>query len=70
MNFDAEKYWSDKKTKKWVVKLHASRGQPETKYVCARTKERAVTTAINNSLLKGNVRGSARLATPLDLGCS
>jgi len=70
MNFDAEKYWSTRKAKKWVVNLHASRGQPETKYVCAQTKEKALATAISNSLLKGNVRGRARLATPTDLGCA
>lgn len=66
--FDATAYWSQHEFKKFVVSLHTRRGL-EIYYVRARTHEGALYTARRESTLGRHARGSARLATPTDLGC-
>lgn len=73
-DFDAEAYWADKETKKWVVFIQNRARQKkdkvtDIKIVGARTKTGAVKTARANSFMRGRVVCSARLATPADLGC-
>ena len=66
---ETELYWSTRESKKWVVRLVSRRGS-DTKYVCAKTEEAAIKSAIANSMIKGKVvTSSARLASPRDLGC-
>lgn len=74
MTFNAEQYQSQYDSKKWVVVLtkHIRRRKPETdiKYVGAKTRDGAVLTAREHSLLRGSVTARARLATPEDLGAT
>lgn len=69
--FDAEEYWRDKEYKCWVVCLSKGDGKRRcTSFfnIQARTPERAIHVAKLHSLMKGKVYGTARLATPHDLG--
>lgn len=71
--FDAEAYWRDKEYKKYVVRLSKGSGKREESRVyniTARTPERAIRAAKAYSTLTGRVSGTARLATPTDLGCT
>jgi hypothetical protein len=72
--FDAEEYWKDKPFKKWVVRLATGSGKKEQSalyWVQARNEERAIAVAKSVcTVLNGRIRGTARLATPRDLGCS
>ena len=74
MFFDAEEYWRDKPYKKWVVRLEGKNRKTGKKdsmsiNVTAKTPEGAIATAKRHcALLVGKVEGSARLATPPDLG--
>lgn len=83
MFFDAEEYWRDKTYKCWVVCLEARKGKVKPSRsgkrkeyrayynVQARTAERAIEVAKRHcTVLSGKIYGSARLATPSDLGCS
>ena len=62
--FNAEEYWKDKKSKKWVCTMNNN----HVKYVMARTKEKAKQTAVANSFHKKPHCHNCRLATPQDLG--
>lgn len=71
--FDAEKYWSTREHKVWVVDVSRGRGkqrQRHTMYVRARTQESAASTARENTHIQGKVEATARLATPRDLGAT
>lgn len=80
-SFDAEKYWADKDSKKWVVTLERAarrhrattieiRRFQQTMYVQAKTRDSAITTAKANTYLDGKVIcRSCRLANPHDLEC-
>lgn len=83
MFFDAEEYWRDKPYKCWVVCLYSGKGsiKPSTSgrrkeyrayyNVQARTAERAIEVArCYCTVLSGRIYGTARLATPGDLGYS
>lgn len=76
-DFDAEKYWSTRERKAWVVTLVAAyrenrkrKSDRQTLYVTAKTEVGAIRTAMDNAFLRGRlVDARARLATPTDLGC-
>ena len=72
--FDAEEFWKDKPYKAWVVHLEGKNRRAGKKdsmclNITAKTPESAIATAKRHcALLVGKVEGSARLATPPDLG--
>ncbi|CAE6821550.1 hypothetical protein R70006_06224 [Paraburkholderia domus] len=71
--FDTEAYWRDRPSKKWVVEVTKKRGgqiQHQTMYVGAATNDGAARTARANTLIRGRVSTTVRLATPRDLGAT
>ena len=72
--FDAEEYWQGKLYRIWVVRLEGRNRKTRKKdsmvfNITAKTPERAVSAAKKHcALLVGKVDGTARLATPPDLG--
>lgn len=71
-DFDADAYWASREWKKWVVDLESGpRRKPrrETRYICARTHERAVACAKGETFMTRPRVVWVRLATPRDLGC-
>lgn len=70
--FDAGAYWAQREWKKWVVYLESGprrKPQRETRYICARTRERAVICAKDDTFMARPRVVGVRLATPRDLGC-
>ncbi len=70
--FNAEKYWSSRKYKKWVVILEKGNGKRKQRdriIVQSTTEEKAIACAKRHTLIKGKVHGMAFLAWPSDLGC-
>lgn len=63
-NFNAEEYWKDKKSKKWVCNMNGG----IIKIVMASTLEKAKKSALANSFHKRPNCNHCRLATPQDLG--
>jgi len=83
MFFDAEEYWKDKPYKCWVVCLSSNKGKVKPSKcgkrkeylafynVQARMEERAIEVAKKHcTVLSGRIYGTARLATPADLGAT
>lgn len=70
MNFDAEAYWAQREKKIFVVSLSKGKAQRDTKYVRARSRDGAISTALLHTSVKRPSLVTARLATPWDLGCS
>lgn len=70
--FDAAAYWAHREFKKFVVSMESGprrKPQRETRYVCARTSERAEVCAKAQSFMSSPRVVDIRLATPRDLGC-
>jgi len=71
-NEELQEFWSMRIVKIWVVDLDDGKQKKDVKIVRAKTKEKALITAKNNSFLfrKKKCFGEARLADPItDLKC-
>lgn len=69
---ELKEFWSMRIVKIWVVNLDDGKQKKDVKIVRSKTKEKALKTAKNNSLLfsKKKCFGDARLADPIvDLKC-
>ena len=71
--FNADAYWARVEYKKFVIQLESGprrKPQSETRYVSAKTQERAVKCAKDDTFMTRPRVVAVRLATPRDLGCA